>query len=221
MKQTTDHNQGMSKTPDESYDIGWLSKTQTNVHGGSLSKKYCERFDFGILSTKHTTDHHRCLSKTRQNCYEYGWILMKQTGDHKEGMSKKSNEWYDLAWISMKQTTDQKESVYKNRNKRYIFWRISAKQTNECGRWRSMKQLNEIILEVDRWQKRLSKMEVYPKNQRKKRSWMLISETNHWLGRQYNQKTKWRLYSWLVNNEQTTDHDGCTPMNPHDLYGQG
>ena len=60
----------------------------------------------------------------------------------------------------------------------------------------------------------------FSKQPEKKRIWRIISETNHWLGRQYTQKTKWRLYSWLVNNEQTTDHDGCKSMNPDDLYHQ-
>ena len=50
---------------------------------------------------------------------------------------------------------------------------------------------------------------------------MIFSQINHWLGRQITHKTKWRLYSWLVNNEQTTDHDGCKSMNSDDLYDQG
>ena len=204
----------------EKFDHGSLSMKQTKVHGWRLPNKLDEEFDFGRLSTKRTTDHNGCLSKTREKRYDYGWLLMGQTTDQNEGLSKNPEEWYELAWLSMKQSSDHNGFMFINWNKRYKFWWLSMKPLTERGRWRSMKQLNEIISEVHRWHKRLSMMEVYPKNQREKRSWMIISETNHWLGRQYTQKTKWSLYSWLVNNEQTTDQDGCKSMDPDDLYDQ-
>ena len=72
MRQTTDQDETMSTNPDESYNLGWLSTTQTIVHGGILCKTSDERFDFVWLSTKQTSDHNWCLSITQKIRYDYG-----------------------------------------------------------------------------------------------------------------------------------------------------